>query len=355
MNILHIVNSLEVGGLEKFVVDLTQQLTTVNHVVACLSDRGGFFNNINGECLYLDVPPGLSFFTVLKLKKIILEKSIDIIHTHNQGPQFYGSLAGKITCTPIVHTKHGQNLSNSRRRFYLEKFSSYLTNTIITVSVDAEEICLDHLKIPKDKVQTILNGVDGDAFYKFPDKLKHQEESPFVIGTVGRLAPEKNHQCLLDACSRLLKDNYNILVKIVGDGPLREQLASECKKQGLADVVEFLGVQKDILGAMNGFDLFVLPSLTEGISLTLLESMACELPVVATNVGGNPEVVVEGITGLLVPSADSKALANAISFFVDSPEKCKEMGINSRKRALESFNMSKVARQYLDVYRRALK
>lgn len=337
------------------VVDLTKQLSTVNHTVVCLTTRGDLFSEISGECLFLDNKPGLIFSTIPKITKIIREKSIDIVHTHNQGPQFYGSVAGKLAGKAVIHTKHGQNVANSHRRYYLDRFSAFLTDTIVAVSDDAKKICLQQLKIPENKLVTVLNGVDIDQFHRFADKVQYQQERPFIVGTVARLAPEKNHTCLLDACAQLVEKGINFQLKIVGDGPLRNFLAEKCEDLNLQDYVVFEGTRTDIPTALNEFDLFVLPSLTEGVSLTLLEAMSCELPVVATNVGGTPEVVIHGETGLLVSSNDPDQLADAIVACISDSQRNLEMGRAGRARVVESFSLAQVAKKYFELYQGLLK
>lgn len=355
MNVLHVVNSLEIGGLEKVVVDLTQKLKQVNHTVVCLTAKGDLFDEVSGDSLCLNNKPGLILSTIPKLIIIIRDKKIDIVHTHNQGPQFYGSVAAKLLRKPVIHTKHGQNINGSKRRIYLDRFSAFLTDKIVTVSANAKEICQQKLKILERKLVTVLNGVDTDKFYRFPGKQKYHQGRTFVIGTVARLSPEKNHMCLLDACSQLVKENINFKLKIVGDGPLMDQLLKKCHDLNLKNHVFFAGSQSDIPAAMNEFDLFVLPSLTEGVSLTLLEAMACELPVVATNVGGTPEVVVDGKTGLLVSSDKSDSLAGAIIACIDDFHLCVEMGRAGRDRVLELFSLEKVAGKYLNLYQNLLR
>lgn len=351
MNVLHVVNSLEIGGLEKFVVDLTNQITEVDHFVVCLTARGGYFYDISGECFYLDNPPGLTFSSILKIKKIIQKKSIDIVHTHNQGPQFYGSIAGKLAGKAVIHTKHGQNQVKSGRRYILDRISSFFTDKIVTVSNDSKEICVGRLNIPEEKVVTILNGVDINAYQCLKDRPQLNAAEPVVIGTVARLAPEKNHKCLLDACSKLSEQGVDFHLKIVGDGALMNELIAQSEKLGLQDKVCFEGIRTDIPSVMNEFDIFVLPSLTEGVSLTLLEAMACELPVIATAVGGTPEVVVDGETGWLVPSNDPVKLADAIVLCLSDPTHCAEIGRSARSRVVEFFSLEQVAQKYLYFYK----
>ena len=307
-------------------------------------------DEVSGNLFVLNTLPGLHFSTIIKIKKIIYENSIDIIHTHNQGPQFYGSIAAKFAGKPVIHTKHGQNFSNSSRRDYLDRFSSFLTDIIVTVSDDSRQICNVRQKISQKKLVTVPNGVDTNSFYRFSKKILPQTNKPFVIGTVARLSPEKNHACLLVACAHLVDRHVDFRLNIVGDGPLRESLEDQCKELNLEKYVFFAGARNDIPAAMNELDLFVLPSLTEGISLTLLEAMSCELPVVATKVGGTPEVVVDGKTGFLVPSNDPVQLAEVIITCLNSPQSCLEMGRTGRDRVVATFSLVKVAEKYLSLY-----
>lgn len=354
MRVLHIVNSLAVGGLEKFVVDLTNQMDQVDHTVVCLTDRGDFFYDVKGDAIFLDVPEKLSISTINKIRSIIKRKSINIVHTHNQRPQLYGAIAARLTGTPIIHTKHGQNQSCFNRRTYMDIFSSYLTNTIVTVSNDAHRICLEKLRIAQNKVVTILNGVNTNTYRRLNEKTPYDNDRPFIIGTVARLSPEKNQSSLLDACSIMMKKSINFKLKIVGAGSLKQELMDKAKQLALDEFVVFEGMRRNIPAVMNTFDLFVLPSLTEGVPLTLLEAMACELPVVATDVGGNSEVVADGITGFLVPSDCPDSLANAIMKFIRDPGIGFNMGSAGRKRVIEKFSLLKTSAAYFEQYKKIL-
>ncbi len=351
MKVLHVVNSLAMGGLENFVVELTKNLPQVDHYVACLTGKGELFDDIDGCAYFLDVPKKTSIRTFYSLWKLMSDLKVDIVHTHNQGPQFYGAIAAKLRGLPVVHTKHGRNLSNFGKRKYLDRISSLFTDKIVTVSEDIRRLCVEQLRIPEKKVSVILNGIDTNKFCS-QVRPARQESEPFIIGTVARLSPEKNQACLLRA-AKVLKDNQlNFKVQIVGDGPLKENLNALSMQLVLEKHVEFLGLRRDIPEILNHFDLFVLPSFTEGISLTLLEAMSCQLPVVATRVGGNCEIIDDGKDGFLVPSDDHLELANVLSGCISDEKKylLDEVGKQSRLKIISQFSLDIVVGRYLSLY-----
>jgi glycosyltransferase involved in cell wall biosynthesis len=206
-----------------------------------------------------------------------------------------------------------------------------------------EEGALGGLRCP-DRSQTSIGTSTSTMRSGFP------EGSAFTIGTVGRLSWEKDQQALLEAFGLLKKQVDNACLLIVGDGALRGDLERAAEDLGIANDVQFLGYRDDVPSIMAALDVFVLPSLEEGISLTLLEAMAASRPIVATDVGGNPEVVVDGETGILVPSEDVAALAGAIIKLYGDKELRGKMGAAGRKRVEEHFSLNAMVDAYMALY-----
>lgn len=359
--ILHIVISLETGGLEKFVLDLiTCTHSGFNHKVLCL-ERTGELAGLSGiaDIMCLDFKPGIQWKAISDIRSIIRDNNIDLVHTHNEKAQFYGSLAGFLCRTPVLHTKHGKNLTSVKSRLRNNLLARFCTK-IVAVSQDAALQCISEEKIPASKVSTILNGVNTDIFISNRDasSLKTSlgiESGIPVIGIVARLASIKDHATLFAACRIIKESGPDFRLLVVGDGPLKSELLVLADTLQLSKEIIFTGARFDIPDLMNVMDLFVLSSISEGISLTLIEAMACELPIVATSVGGNPEVVVEGETGYLVPAQQPRLMAERIQQLVMNETLRKDFGRKGRIRAVDCFSLNRVGQQYEDLYRSVLK
>ena len=354
--IVHVVISLDTGGLERFVIDLIRT-TSINYnfILVSLERSGVLADSCKDiEIISLDMPPGFHIKTFFKLADIMRKNKAVLVHTHNEKAQLYGSIAGKLAGVPVIHTKHGKNQTDFRTQLR-NKFASLFCDVIVGVSSDASEQCIKDEKICKNKVITILNGIDTEQFK--PDCSTSTIRSEFniplgipVIGTVARLAPVKDQSSLLEACDILKQKGIIFILLIVGDGQLRQQLEAQVTASGLNDTVVFTGMRNDIPALMNAMDIFALSSLSEGISLTLLEAMACELPIVATAVGGNPEVVIDGVTGFLVPPGSPGLMSDKFEYILNSHGLGARLGKSGRNRVLDHFSLRTCADKYIDLY-----
>ncbi len=356
IRVLHVVIALNMGGLERFVVDLLKinSNSFFQHVV-CLESPGSLAEDCPVEISSLDMPQGFHFSLVWKIRHIIKKYKINIIHTHNEKAQLYGGLAGLLSGVPVIHTKHGRN-SHNLKAIARNYFSSFLCKAIVAVSTDAAVECTDIEKIPNRKVKTILNGIDIDVFSprleSGPESIKESREDKIIrVGIVARLAAIKDHATLFRACASLVSLGCRFKLYVVGDGPLRKELNGLVTSLALLDHVEFMGERGDIAHIMKGLDVFVLSSVSEGISLTLLEAMSTGLPVVATNVGGNPEVVIDSVTGFLVPAKDPQKMAEQIKTLITNPDLRVEMGMKGRQRVVEQFSLAETALNYAEQYK----
>lgn len=355
VKVLHIVLGLHVGGLEKFVLDLIDSYSQdMSPVVVCLESRGELGGLYSGhKIIELSKEPGISYKIVKQLVQLIRQHEIDIIHTHNPSPHFYGALSGFFTGRPVIHTKHGRNYPTEKKKVLLNKISSGLTEKVVAVSSDAADVCINIERIPPSKVAVILNGINTEIFTP-PAISRSCSHAAVRIGIVARLAPEKDHQTLLQAVKLLSASDARFHVDIIGDGPLRKDLEAVVSNLGISAFVTFLGMKHDVHKLLRDLDIFVLSSTTEGISLTLLEAMSTELPVIATDVGGNSEVVDDGVTGFIVPPKAPEAMAEKLLLLMRNGQLRQRMGEAGRKRVLEHFSIMETTKKYEDLYRSVL-
>jgi len=262
-----------------------------------------------------------------------------------------------------IHGEHGRdvgdldgsNVTYQRvRRFYRPFVNYYLA-----LSQDLREYLTTQIKVPEDKVLQVYNGVDADRFH--PAGLDHSipgcpfsRQDHWTIGTVGRMQTVKNQPMLVRAFIRALEIDSSLSRRLrlvmIGDGPLRAECKQLLDAAGIGDLAWLPGERNDIAAIMGGLDCFVLPSLAEGISNTILEAMASGLPVIATDVGGNADLVKSGINGQIVPAGDPEALAHQIVKFANAPGQAKIMGRLGRQRVEEKFSMNAMVAAYLGVY-----
>jgi glycosyltransferase involved in cell wall biosynthesis len=272
----------------------------------------------------------------------------DVLHTHNPHPHLVGSVAAALLGLPaVVNTKHGRNDPDRRAAVLLNRFAALLSRTVVAVSDDAARVATAVERVPRRKVRLIRNGID---LAPFPPPDPAARRGPVRAIHVARLNLIKDQTTLLEAV-RLMADRVpDFRLTVVGDGPRREDLLADRDRLGLRDRVDFLGERADVPALLAQADLFVLSSLQEGLSLTLLEAMAAGLAVVATDVGGNREVVVPGETGLLVPSRSPDRLAEAILACVRDPAATREMGRRGRSRVEREFGLDATVQQYENLY-----
>jgi len=351
--ILRIVNSMDIGGLERGVYNLTLKLEQDNfqHVFCCLNKKGHFGEELEkkGIKFYeLHKKKGLGLNLIPKIRRIIKKEKPDIIHTHNTDPFQLGTLASLGLNVIRVHTDHNSFANNeSKKALFLNNILSNFTDKIICVTNSVKKDLIRKAKIDPKKLTVIYNGSD---LTQFNNKVKKEEFGKNTIGIVARLSREKDIFTLIKAF-KIINKKISSNLLIVGDGPLRNKLEEFVR--GIKNI-QFLGMRTDIPKLMSSFDVYVLSSLTEGNSQTIREAMACSKPVVATNVGGNPELIVHGETGLLVPKKDFVKMAEAIIRLLKDNKLREKMGKAGRKRVEKYFTIQQQARNYERLYKELL-
>jgi glycosyltransferase involved in cell wall biosynthesis len=255
----------------------------------------------------------------------------------------------------VVYTAHGARTSARRSTRRFQRLG--LVDRIVFVSEDARRVALAAGAVHEGAgVSVVVNGIDVASYARDAQtrrriraQLGLPDEAP-VAGIVARLTAAKDHVNLFDAFVRLRAPHPRARLVVVGDGELRDDLHRAVRERGLADAVVFTGRRDDVADVLSAFDVFVLPSSTEGLAVTLLEAMAAGLPVVATRVGGNGEVVVDGETGLLAPPRDSGALAACLGQLFADPARGARYGARGRARARARFGVEAMAARYQEIY-----
>jgi glycosyltransferase involved in cell wall biosynthesis len=329
-----VVNNLDVGGLEKVVVSLLNHLDRerFDRYVICLDGAGKMAHAIDlptenrlvlkknpeRKLPIIGVNVDISLFGAIR--QFVKHKRIRILHAHNLAPLLYAGVATRLlpmlNRPALVYSEHNQVYSASatqrrRMRFYLK-----LADEVVAVSQDLQRTLVSELRTRHDKVSVLYNGIDGKRF-AFQDENRVRRElgipdSDFVVGTAVVLSEQKGIGFLLEAARDLLAREAGIRFVIAGDGPKRAELESKARELRLGSRVMFLGYRQDIPELISSFDAYVLPSLWEGLPLALIEALAIGKPIVCTRVGGNPEIVEDGVNGFVVPPRDSGALADAL-------------------------------------------
>ncbi len=365
LRIMHVVPSLQVGGLENGVVNLVNRMDRerFRHDVVCIGQAGPMASRIEqtGVSVHeIGKGQGSDYGLALKLAQVIRQRRPDIVHTRNWGA-VDGILAARMAGVPVViHGEHGREAGDpegrNRRRNAARRLLGRWVDRFVVVSGDLAHWLAEEAGVPAGKVVRIKNGVDTEKFHPASDKSVLREKlgiprEGFVVGAVGRLDAVKDYGTLIRAAGRA---GDGMLLMIVGSGPCREELEQAAGAEGLGERMRFLGERADVPAVLGAMDVFVLPSIAEGMSNTILEAMACGLPVVATRVGGNPELVEEEVTGVLVPPGDPEKLAAAIQTYRNDPSLSRAHGEAGREKAVSSFSLSRMVGEYEALYEGAV-
>ncbi|KFI22381.1 TIGR03088 family PEP-CTERM/XrtA system glycosyltransferase [Nitrosococcus oceani] len=365
--IVHVIFRLQTGGLENGLVNLINHTADrYRHVIICLRDSTEFARRIRqpGLAIYaLHKREGKDVALYFRLWRLLRSLKPHIVHTRNlaalemQGP---AALAG----VPIrIHGEHGWDIHDPEgknwRYRWLRRLYQPLIHQYIALSQPIVSYLREKVGISPARIKHIYNGVDTRRFHPQRDRSSilpadFTGESSLIIGTVGRLEMIKDQltlvQAFINLVRRLPKDKNNLRLVIVGEGSLRPRLEALVAEADMAHLVWFAGERADVPALLQAMNLFVLPSLAEGISNTILEAMATGLPVVATRVGGNPELVIDTVTGYLVPSSDSEAMAKALERYAKNRKLAVEQGCEARRCIEERFGINAMVEQYAVLY-----
>lgn len=362
MNITHLVENLNRGGLERVVIDLVRAQSAAGHrcEVVCLFEEG----QLAGE---LDVPVfacrkrgGLDIRALLRVRRRLEERETAVLHTHNSMAHYYGMIAAlglPIACR--INTRHNMTgLRRGSRKDWLYRRSLALTDRVVSVANAAHVELLSHGLLPEARTAAVPNGIPMTGFLP-ASRESHARlaaalgvvDGARIVGAVGRLHPAKDHPTLLAAFREVAAAIPDAVLVVVGGGALQAELETLARSLGIGDRVHFLGDRNDVRELLRGFDVLAVSSRTEGYSVVLVEASAVGLPIVATAVGGNAEIVRDGATGIIVPPQNPAALAAGIRALLDDPARAERLGEAARAWALSEGSVETMARRYEALYR----
>lgn len=355
IRVCHVSMCLQTGGLERLLVDFARfhDRKKFDLQFLALTGEGQPAADIQAEgCAARVLNNSLKIRKLRSLTQLaqhLKKQRTQIVHTHNTYAQFYGALAAKLAGVPLViNTQHGRGCGDGWKAQWQFKLANRWTQRVVGVSHDAAKLCQEQDRASRDKITTIWNGINLDRFtYHGP------KPTPTAI-SVARLSAIKDFPTLLQAVPLVLPHVPDFRLRIVGDGPERAKLESLTDELNLRPHIEWLGERHDVPALLAESGFFVSSSLSEGISLTLLEAMAVGLPVVTTAVGGNPEIVLEGQTGRLAPAGDPAALARAIVDLCAELDLWSAMGTLGRQRVERHFEIRQMVRGYEALYEELL-
>lgn len=303
----------------------------------------------------------------LEIWKIIRRNKPSIVHTHSSKAGLLGRLAAKLAGVPTtIHTPHGHvffgyfGTFKTRIFIILEKLASRITDKIVTLTSRERE---DHLKFKvadEEKFVVISSGVELSKFKELPfdkkQKLKRMlgiPENSLIVGTVGRLVPVKGHEFLIKAAEYTIPKHPETFFIFTGDGHLRQDLERQANASGIKENILFLGWRNDVVKVISIYDVFALPSLNEGMGRVLVEAMALSKPIVASDIGGIPDLVIHGKNGFLVPPKNPKDLTKYIEILLEDKEKRERMGQAGKKMAL-NFSSENMIERVVELYKKLL-
>ena len=360
----HVLHRLDRAGAEVLAGDLAMKLQDrYRFVFLCLDGVGPLGEHLASlgfDVVELGRKPGLDLSVARRLRGAVRQYAINLLHAHQYTPFFYAALSRRLgSSPPILFTEHGRHYPDERKpkRVLANRWLIKSDDRVTAVGRFVKQALVDNEGIAEGRIKVIYNGIDPDAFPPADAESRAQarrrigldEETPLIM-QVARFHPVKDHETAVRAFAEALKFIPTAMLCLVGDGGQRQTIETLCAEMDIQDQVRFLGVRDDVAQLIPGADVFMLSSLSEGVSVTLLEAMAAGLPIAATDVGGNPEVVEHGMTGLLSPRGDPNALGANLVTLLQDPAQRQAFGRAGRARLLEVFTQDRMHREYTDLY-----
>lgn len=371
--IMHVLHRFDTGGLENGVVNLINHMppAAYRHMVVALTEVTEFRRRLKHAdvvCVALHKPPGHGFAIYPRLWRLLRTHRPSIVHTRNLAALEMQVPAWLARVPVRIHGEHGRDVDDldgtSLRYQRMRRLYAPFVGRYVALSRDLAGYLSGPVGIASSRIDQIYNGVDATRFVPAASVPPPIAGCPFaapahwLIGTVGRMQAVKNQPLLARAFARALAiepalhDRARLV--LVGDGPLRAESQAVLRDAGAAELAWLPGERDDVADVMRGLNCFVLPSLAEGISNTILEAMAAGLPVIATDVGGNAELVDHMRTGCIVPSSDVEAMAQALVRMYNDPQGCAAMAAAARAEVLRRFSLDSMVAAYQDLYDRQL-
>lgn len=351
MNILFLTNHLNIGGISSYLLSLTKGLIERGHNIYLASGKGELREEfIKNKAHYFELPLNtkaeispnvlVSFF---KLLPILKDKRIDVIHANTRVTQVLAKLVWAKTGIPFVSTCHGF----FKKRFFRLIFPCW-GNRVIAISQQVLSHLKDDFKVKEELIRLVRNGIDSDRFSPVTSDTKKTMKDKFVlgpgpvIGIVARLSVVKGHEFLIKAMKLVLQDYPDAQLVIAGEGKIKDDLINLTKKEAIEKQVFFIPNTLDTREVLSVFDIFVLPSLEEGLGLGLMEAMSMELAVIGSNIGGIKSLIQNDLTGFLFESKDIQGMSECIKILLKDPLKRKVLGANARSFIVKDFSFKQM-------------
>jgi glycosyltransferase involved in cell wall biosynthesis len=370
---MHLINDLGSGGAQRVIMNLAREIDREDFlpIIGIWGKKWGHeliehAKQSNVEVIDFQAKSKFDFKSFYNIYSYLSKNSIDTLHTHLFRMHVIGRIAGKCAKTPwIVSTHHNLFQSNHIILRLLEKLTSPLSNVITSVSRTAQETYFKTSEafsaealVSGRKHFTIYNSVNTEDIQRILKNVNIGQmrrelglKNEFVFACVGRLHSCKGHKYLIEAVEILRNTHPSVRILVVGDGPIHKELKKEVQVRRLGEYIHFLGYREDVYKILAVSNTLIQPSIFEGFGLAAAEAMACGLPVISTSLPSIAEVVLHEKTGLLVPKADSGALAKAMATLIDNPELAATYGAYGRQRAKEMFSSQVITQQYEALYK----
>ncbi|MET3650923.1 GT4 family glycosyltransferase PelF [Dyella japonica] len=364
MNITHVVENLNRGGLERMVLDLVQLQQQQGHQcqVVCLYETGALAHELDAAGIPVvacNKGRGFDLRALARARWAIDRHDTDVLHTHNAVAHYQAVLAScGLDVLRVLNTRHGMGAGQrTGRKEWLYRRALARTDIVVTVCEAARRNGVSRGMLPHTMTRVVPNGIAVDRFVPASNDMRRHvlqllelDEDAFLIGNVGRLNWTKDQAGLIRAFRQVHQQHPQAMLLLIGDGELRAELERCAEHEDVHDAVRFLGDRNDVRDLLQGLDLFVLSSTSEGYSMALLEACAVALPIIATDVGGNGEIVHSGRTGQLVPAGDADALAEAMLMLLRDPHRASAYGRAARDWVEKHGSLETMADRYERLY-----
>jgi glycosyltransferase involved in cell wall biosynthesis len=370
IKLLFVYQDLGTGGAEIVLASTVKNIDKKRYEIniCCIGKEG----NISGELKKIGCNVIIlnrryilrDIFTTFALYKVIKKCNPDIIHTSLFYANYHGRIAAKLAGVPVIISEE-QCVDSWKDKYYIfviiDNILSYFTDSIIACSETVRDFTVKQEKIALDKFSVIYNTFDADRLNPVNlNKIELNSKMGFlpediIIGSIGRLCEQKGHSYLIDAIAEVVKKIPNVKLLIVGEGPLEPKLKAKVNRMNLNSTVFFMKKRYDINHLLELFDIFILPSLWEGLSVVLLEAMYMGRPVIVSDISSNREVVVNNETGLLVPPADYNALSQKIISLLNDKTKRERIGLAAKKSVSGRFNTNTRVMELSDLYEKEMR
>lgn len=362
IRLMQITHDLAIGGLQQVVVNICKNIDREKFDISvlCLRRGGELVQEVEKlgiKMFILPQPQKTDYFAFLKVAKILRQERIKVIHTHNTQP-FIDGVIGAILAgvKRRIHTDHGRIFPDKRRYMFAERIMAHFVDKVVAVSEDTARKLRQYERIPLKKITIIPNGIDLNLYRRAINKEEKRRSLGInstgpVIGTIARLSEEKGITYLLQAMKSIISIYPKATLLIVGDGPLMDDLVRQSLSLAIRKNVLFLGTRRDIPEILRALDIFVLPSLSEGLPMVILEAMAADCPIVASNTGGIPNALRSYKKSLLSIPGNPQNLAEAVNATLQNLKAAEGEG-DTFYKVMDEFSVSRMIAQYESLYLR---